>query len=193
MPVEIDGKTFADHKSAVEHLKKSKPEISDPDAYVATVERKMKGAQLKNRLQKLSKGEKCPNCGKENQTGLLRCPYCGSSFNAKLAQQKLAYGKVCEMCGMHFETREEQEKHYEKDHPEVSGNRGATDEEQKKIEQRKKEKKIQEDMDKTGAKFQVSQLKARLQKLAEQKCAICGESKEKHGYGTHSFDPRPNK
>jgi hypothetical protein len=54
MPVEIDGKTFADHKSAVEHLKKSKPEISDPDAYVATVERKMKGGQLRARLQRIA-------------------------------------------------------------------------------------------------------------------------------------------
>jgi len=64
MPVEIDGKTFESHDAAVKHLKKSKPSISNPDAYVATVERKMRGAQLKARLQKLgASSQVCSDCG----------------------------------------------------------------------------------------------------------------------------------
>jgi|GEM_PF-3118136 len=55
MPVKILGKTYEDHDSAVQALKKSKPDISDPDAYVATVERQEKGAKLKNRFAVLQK------------------------------------------------------------------------------------------------------------------------------------------
>lgn len=40
MPVKMLGKTFENHKQAVKALKKSNPKIKDPDAYVATVERK---------------------------------------------------------------------------------------------------------------------------------------------------------
>lgn len=40
MPVKMLGKTYEDHKKAVKALKKAKPEIKDPDAYVATIERK---------------------------------------------------------------------------------------------------------------------------------------------------------
>src|SRR5690348_4616354 len=55
MPVKILGKTYEDHDSAVQALKKSKPDISDPDAYVATVERQEKGAKLKSRFSQLQK------------------------------------------------------------------------------------------------------------------------------------------
>ena len=55
MPVKILGKTYEDHDSAVQALKKSKPDIGDPDAYVATVERQEKGAKLKNRFAVLQK------------------------------------------------------------------------------------------------------------------------------------------
>ena len=55
MPVKILGNTYEDHDSAVQALKKSKPDISDPDAYVATVERQEKGAKLKNRFAVLQK------------------------------------------------------------------------------------------------------------------------------------------
>ena len=44
MPITIDGKTFEDFNAAVNHVKRTKPDIADPEAYVATVERKQKVA-----------------------------------------------------------------------------------------------------------------------------------------------------
>ena len=44
MPITIDGKTFEDFNAAVSHIKRTKPDIADPEAYVATVERKQKVA-----------------------------------------------------------------------------------------------------------------------------------------------------
>lgn len=47
MPIEIDGKEFTSFDSAVEHVKKTKKNIKDPEKYVATIERtKRKTKQL---------------------------------------------------------------------------------------------------------------------------------------------------
>jgi len=43
MPVKVNGQTYPCHDSAVNALKKNKPDIADPDAYVATIERKQEG------------------------------------------------------------------------------------------------------------------------------------------------------
>lgn len=43
MPVKIDGKSFADHAAAVAYVKKNKPDVENPDAFVATIERKQTG------------------------------------------------------------------------------------------------------------------------------------------------------
>jgi len=50
MPIEIDGKEFTSFDSAVEHVKKTKKNIKDPEKYVATIERtKRKAKQLSAR------------------------------------------------------------------------------------------------------------------------------------------------
>jgi len=41
-------KHFSDHDSAVAHIKETKPDVSDPDAFVATIERKQSGSLLTN-------------------------------------------------------------------------------------------------------------------------------------------------
>jgi hypothetical protein len=48
MPVKIGDNTYEDHDSAVAALKKSKPGIKDPDAYIATIERAEKGAKTED-------------------------------------------------------------------------------------------------------------------------------------------------
>ena len=53
MPVEIGDKTYEGHDEAVKALKRKKPGIKDPDAYVAVIERNEKGAKLKARLAKI--------------------------------------------------------------------------------------------------------------------------------------------
>ena len=49
MPIKIDGRTFRSHKSAVRYIKRKKPGIKNPDAYVATIERKQHGDRKKKR------------------------------------------------------------------------------------------------------------------------------------------------
>lgn len=39
MPVKIDGKTFASHAAAVAWVRKHRPKVKDPHAYVAEIER----------------------------------------------------------------------------------------------------------------------------------------------------------
>jgi hypothetical protein len=41
MPVKIFGHTYYSHKSAVRAVKRKRPDIKNPDAYVATIERKL--------------------------------------------------------------------------------------------------------------------------------------------------------
>lgn len=45
MPISIDGKEFEDFASAVAYVKKTKPDIEDPEAYVASIEKKLKEQQ----------------------------------------------------------------------------------------------------------------------------------------------------
>lgn len=42
MPVKMGGKTYKSHDTAVKALKKKKPGLKNPDAYVATIERNQK-------------------------------------------------------------------------------------------------------------------------------------------------------
>jgi len=46
MPFQMDGQTFQDHAAGVAHIKKTKPEIKDPDAYIATIERQQETLEL---------------------------------------------------------------------------------------------------------------------------------------------------
>jgi hypothetical protein len=41
MPVRIFGHIYHSHKSAVRAVKRKRPDIKNPDAYVATIERKL--------------------------------------------------------------------------------------------------------------------------------------------------------
>lgn len=136
MPVKIDGKTFESHDEAVAHLKKSKPEISDPDAYVATVERQEKGAKLKSRLagighdnatrgatdeeqKKIDEARKKKN--KINSRGTASDKHMSNGIeyakSLKARLQKLGVLEYeCEDCGASFSTKEKLDAHYENKH-----------------------------------------------------------------------------
>ena len=47
MPVKIGKKTYKDHDSAVAALKRQKPDIKNPDAYVASIERHIRKSRAK--------------------------------------------------------------------------------------------------------------------------------------------------
>src|SRR5690242_15877099 len=55
MPVPIDGKTYDNHDAAVRAVKANKPNIKNPDAYVATIERSIKGGRIQT-LDEVKKG-----------------------------------------------------------------------------------------------------------------------------------------
>jgi hypothetical protein len=43
MPIKFNGKKFDKFKELVKHLKRTRPSIRKPEAFVATIERKQKG------------------------------------------------------------------------------------------------------------------------------------------------------
>jgi len=146
MPVKILGKTYENHDSAVQALKKSKPDISDPDAYVATVERQEKGAKLKNRFAVLQKEVKLEE-GKDEDVlklkGQERPPFkskgTGNEESSSKQQTKTKEDPV--------KIRAKTAKIFQK----IAGvghdnaTRGATDDEQKQLESIKKKKESQKD------------------------------------------------
>jgi len=141
MPVKILGNTYEDHDSAVQALKKSKPDISDPDAYVATVERQEKGAKLKSRFSQLQKEVKQDEGKAEDVLklkGQERPPFKSKGtgeeessskqqdktkedpvkIRAKTASifQKIAGENKCTKCGEMFSSSEALSKHYKEKH-----------------------------------------------------------------------------
>lgn len=74
MPIKIDDKTFDDFNSAVNHVKKTRPEIKDPEAYVASIE-KIRNAKVKT--EEAIKG------------ALIECPFKKTQNRIKEAMERI--------------------------------------------------------------------------------------------------------
>jgi ribosomal protein L37AE/L43A len=144
MPIEYEGKKY-DFKGLENKIKKQKPGIKSPGGYVHEIEKNQHKARLEDILQKMAGYDNtCPRCGsknvKKNEDGTRECLNCGLS---PTSGSKLA--------GVGHD----------------NATRGATDEEQKVIDEAKKKKYTY-----TNVHHEViyepkkKQLKARLQRLA---------------------------
>lgn len=67
MPIVIDGKTFESFEDAVAHVKRTKPDVASPEGYVATVERKQRGAKIEELKARIAAIVGRPKTQKERQ------------------------------------------------------------------------------------------------------------------------------